>query len=57
MCQIRLHLVYEGKVRYFADEIFRVFRNEHPEFELVQVNADTIVMQMTKRAIVAQQNG
>lgn len=36
----------------FADEIFRVFANEHPEVELVPVHAATEVQQMIRRAEV-----
>lgn len=36
----------------FADEIFRVFANEHPEVELVPVHAATDVKQMIRRAEV-----
>ena len=34
----------------FADEIFRVFANEHPDIELAYINADTDVENMIKRA-------
>lgn len=34
----------------FADEIFRVFRNQHPSIELITINANTEVMQMINRA-------
>lgn len=34
----------------FADEIFRVFANEHPEVELVPIHAATEVQQMIRRA-------
>lgn len=36
----------------FADEIFRVFANEHPEVELVPVHAAADVQQMIRRAEV-----
>ena len=36
----------------FADEIFRVFANEHPEVELVAVHALPEVQQMIRRAEV-----
>jgi hypothetical protein len=36
----------------FADEIFRVFANEHPEVELIPVNAAPDVQQMIRRAEV-----
>ena len=36
----------------FADEIFRVFANEHPEVELVAVHAAPEVQQMIRRAEV-----
>jgi anti-sigma regulatory factor (Ser/Thr protein kinase) len=36
----------------FADEIFRVFANEHPEVELVAVHAASDVQQMIRRAEV-----
>ena len=36
----------------FADEIFRVFANEHPELELVAIHATTEVQQMIRRAEV-----
>jgi anti-sigma regulatory factor (Ser/Thr protein kinase) len=34
----------------FADEIFRVFANRHPEIELVPVNASSAVRRMIERA-------
>lgn len=34
----------------FADEIFRVFRREHPQVELVAVNASAAVKRMIERA-------
>lgn len=36
----------------FADEIFRVFANEHPEVELVHIHAAPEVQQMIRRAEV-----
>ncbi len=36
----------------FADEIFRVFANEHPEVELIPVHAAVEVQQMIRRAQV-----
>ncbi len=36
----------------FADEIFRVFANAHPEVELVPANAVPTVQQMIRRAQV-----
>lgn len=36
----------------FADEIFRVFSNEHPEVELVAIHAASEVQQMIRRAEV-----
>lgn len=36
----------------FADEIFRVFANEHPEVELVPIHVATEVQQMIRRAEV-----
>lgn len=38
----------------FADEIFRVFANAHPEVELMAVNAVPEVQQMIRRAEVAR---
>lgn len=38
----------------FADEIFRVFANAHPEVELMPVNAVPEVQQMIRRAQVAR---
>jgi len=38
----------------FADEIFRVFANAHPEVELMAVNAVPAVQQMIRRAEVAR---
>jgi anti-sigma regulatory factor (Ser/Thr protein kinase) len=35
----------------FADEIFRVFKNEHPEIEIVWVRANKDVENMIKRAL------
>lgn len=34
----------------FADEVFRVFQNQHPDIELVPVNANEEVIRMVKRA-------
>ena len=34
----------------FADEVFRVFRNAHPEVELMALNANQLVQQMISRA-------
>jgi anti-sigma regulatory factor (Ser/Thr protein kinase)/biotin operon repressor len=34
----------------FADEIFRVFRNQHPEIEMTRLNASKEVEQMIRRA-------
>lgn len=48
-------LDFEGVERIgqaFADEIFRVFANEHPEVELIPVNAAPEVQQMIRRAEV-----
>ena len=39
-------------VQAFADEIFRVFANAHPEVELLAVNALPEVQQMIRRAEV-----
>ena len=38
----------------FADEIFRVFRNEHPEISLGAINANPDVQAMIRRAQAAQ---
>ncbi|MCE5233236.1 MAG: DUF4325 domain-containing protein [Xanthomonadaceae bacterium] len=38
----------------FADEVFRVFANEHPGVELVPVHANPEVQQMIRRAEVAR---
>lgn len=35
----------------FADEIFRVFKNQHPEMELIYLNANKPVQQMISRAL------
>jgi hypothetical protein len=37
----------------FADEIFRVFRGEHPEVHLVPVNVAPAVERMIRRALAA----
>ncbi len=34
----------------FADEIFRVFRNKHPEFEIIVIKAASAVRRMVSRA-------
>ena len=34
----------------FADEVFRVFRNRHPDVELVPINASAEVKRMISRA-------
>lgn len=41
----------------FADEVFRVFANEHPEIELQAVHASPEVQQMIRRAEVARDAG
>ncbi|MEL1263301.1 STAS-like domain-containing protein [Pseudoxanthomonas putridarboris] len=41
----------------FADEIFRVFANEHPEVELVAIHAVPDVQQMIRRAEVLRDEG
>ena len=40
----------------FADEIFRVFANEHPEVELIPLHAVPAVQQMIRRAEVHRDN-
>lgn len=35
----------------FADEVFRVFANRHPEIELVPLNTNSMVSQMISRAL------
>lgn len=35
----------------FADEIFRVFQNRHPEIELIPINANTNIHAMIERAL------
>jgi STAS-like domain of unknown function (DUF4325) len=37
----------------FADEIFRVFKNEHPEIEIAGVNMTPQVGEMIQRAMIA----
>lgn len=34
----------------FADEVFRVFRQQHPHIDIFPINANNLVMQMIKRA-------
>ena len=34
----------------FADEVFRVFKNQHPDIELISIRTNEAVMQMIKRA-------
>lgn len=41
----------------FADEVFRVFANEHPEIELQSTHASPEVQQMIRRAEVARDDG
>lgn len=41
----------------FADEVFRVFANDHPEIELQAVHATSEVQQMIRRAEVARDAG
>lgn len=41
----------DGIGQAFADEVFRVFQNQHPDIELVPINANEDVMRMVKRAI------
>jgi anti-sigma regulatory factor (Ser/Thr protein kinase) len=38
----------------FADEIFRVFASEHPEIELIAINANSEVSKMIRRAQAGQ---
>lgn len=38
----------------FADEVFRVFANEHPDVELIPMHASAEVQQMIRRAEVAR---
>jgi hypothetical protein len=33
----------------FADEVFRVFKNQHPDMEIYPINANELVMQMITR--------
>jgi hypothetical protein len=33
----------------FADEVFRVFANDHPNIEILSINANDDVKQMIKR--------
>ncbi|MEO1388302.1 MAG: DUF4325 domain-containing protein [Cyanobacteria bacterium J06634_6] len=41
----------DGIGQAFADEVFRVFQNQHPDIELVPINANEDVMRMIKRAM------
>lgn len=41
----------------FADEVFRVFANQHPEIELQAIHASAEVQQMIRRAEVARDEG
>lgn len=34
----------------FADEVFRVFRRQHPEMEIISLNTNKDVAQMISRA-------
>ena len=38
----------------FADEIFRVFANSHPEIELLPINANPDVQAMISRALAVR---
>ncbi len=38
----------------FADEIFRVFKNQHPEMDLIYIKANKQVQQMISRALVRE---
>jgi biotin operon repressor/anti-sigma regulatory factor (Ser/Thr protein kinase) len=40
----------------FADEVFRVFRNQHPEVHMMWVNANTQIEKMIRRALAAGSN-
>jgi hypothetical protein len=40
----------EGVGQAFADEIFRVFKNQHPEIQLLSTNTNQEVSQMISRA-------
>jgi anti-sigma regulatory factor (Ser/Thr protein kinase) len=39
----------------FADEIFRVFKNDHPEVDIISINENPFVRSMISRAIEKQQ--
>ncbi|MGH8116681.1 MAG: STAS-like domain-containing protein [Rhodanobacteraceae bacterium] len=41
----------------FADEVFRVFANAHPDVELVPLHAVPAVQQMIRRAEMARDEG
>jgi NADH dehydrogenase FAD-containing subunit len=34
----------------FADEVFRVFKGQHPEMQIISLNASQNVIQMIRRA-------
>jgi hypothetical protein len=34
----------------FADEVFRVFRNAHPQIEIIEINTTEQIRQMINRA-------
>ena len=38
----------------FADELFRVFANAHPQIRITPINAEPAVAQMIKRAVAAR---
>jgi hypothetical protein len=39
----------------FADEVFRVYANQHPNMRIIPVNANSVVMEMINRAISGSQ--
>jgi hypothetical protein len=40
----------------FADEVFRVFQSQHPEIELIPINANEQVARMTTRSLAEQRS-
>ena len=40
----------------FADEVFRVFKQQHPHIDIIPINANELVMQMINRVESAKED-
>ena len=48
-CRMSLHQCGKEEALQFADEVFRVFQNEHPKVKISYLNANADVEFMVKR--------